>query len=61
MGAARRSKPFGLRSGSKDTIPRNDTPPSISIRWKGECLMKALSIRQPWAWLIVYGAKTVEN
>jgi len=23
--------------------------------------MKALSIRQPWAWLIVYGFKNVEN
>lgn len=23
--------------------------------------MKALSIRQPWAWLIVYGGKDVEN
>jgi hypothetical protein len=23
--------------------------------------MKALSIRQPWAWLIVYGPKTIEN
>lgn len=23
--------------------------------------MKALSVRQPWAWLIVHGEKTVEN
>lgn len=23
--------------------------------------MKALSIRQPWAWLIVHGAKDIEN
>lgn len=23
--------------------------------------MKALSIRQPWAWLIVHGHKTIEN
>lgn len=23
--------------------------------------MKALSIRQPWAWLIIYGGKDVEN
>lgn len=23
--------------------------------------MKALSIRQPWAWMIVYGGKTIEN
>lgn len=23
--------------------------------------MKALSIRQPWAWLIIHGGKTIEN
>ncbi len=23
--------------------------------------MKALSIRQPWAWLIIYGGKDIEN
>ena len=23
--------------------------------------MKALAIRQPWAWLVIYGSKTIEN
>jgi hypothetical protein len=52
---------------------RSTSPQRGSLRWgffqslgsqgfeKGKHQMKALSVRQPWAWLIVNRYKTVEN
>lgn len=44
-------------------IPCHASPPSpTSIRWTKELKgLKALSVRQPWAWLIVNGYKDIEN
>jgi hypothetical protein len=28
---------------------------------EGRCMIPCLSVRQPWAWLIIYGGKTIEN
>lgn len=39
-------------------------PPFKVSRYRGKdgfCPMKALSIRQPWAWLIIHSGKDIEN
>ena len=39
----------------------HDHPQPHPIRHRADWVMKALSIRQPWAWLIVNGLKDIEN